>query len=235
MEAIYQDKIYNADCLEVLKEMPGNSIDLLVTDPPYGISFMGKSWDKALPDKRVWVECLRVLKDGAFAFVMSIPRVDCLSRMIISLEDAGFMVNFTPVFWVYASGFPKAQNIGKAIDKRLGVKRKFIGEYTHPDGKKRNWTQHSKSNTEIPFGHTEGIERNITLPATPQAKALDGSYGGMQLKPSVEVIIVAQKPKTEKIYVDQALLWYEERQEVLRGLASELKVCYNIDSVEWEK
>ncbi|KKL96522.1 hypothetical protein LCGC14_1843610, partial [marine sediment metagenome] len=63
---------------------------------------MGKSWDKALPDINVWKECLRVLKPGAFAFVMSIPRSDCLSRMIISLEDAGFRVDFTPIYWAYA-------------------------------------------------------------------------------------------------------------------------------------
>jgi len=74
----------------------------------------------------------------------------------------------------------------------------------------------------------------ITVPTTPQAKALDGSYGGMQVKPAVEVIIIAQKPKTAKTYVDQALLWYEERQAVLCGLATELKRCYNIGDVEWE-
>ena len=92
------------------------------------IAFMGKNWDKALPDIEIWKQCLRVLKPGAFAFVMSIPRADCLSRMIVSLEDAGFMVNFTPIFWAYASGFPKAQNIGKAVDKRLGVERTKTGE-----------------------------------------------------------------------------------------------------------
>src|SRR3990167_7895533 len=112
------DKIYNEDCLETLKRMPDSSVDLMVTDPPYGLNFMSKDWDKALPDRQIWVECLRVLKDGAFAFVMSIPRADCLSRMIISLEDAGFNVGFTPIYWAYASGFPKAQNIGKAVDKR---------------------------------------------------------------------------------------------------------------------
>lgn len=182
--------IHNCDCLEGIRELPENSIDLLVTDPPYGISFMGRSWDKALPDKKVWAECLRVLKPGAFAFVMSIPRSDCLSRMIISIEEAGFMVNFTPIFWTYATGMPKAQNISKVIDKKFGV----------------------------------GSE----------AKALDGSYS-YNPKPSVEVIIVAQKPKTAKTFVDQALLWYEERQIILQELAIELKVCYNIDGVEWEE
>ena len=192
-------EVYLGDCLEIMSSIPDKSIDLILTDPPYGIGFMGKDWDRALPDKRIWSECYRVLKDGAFSFVMSIPRADCLSRMIISLEDAGFRVNFTPIFWAYASGFPKAQNIGKAIDKRLGAERKIIGKYsrvTQGDSGRYNW-----HNTE----QVGGTSVNITKPATPQAKALDGSYGGFQPKPAVEVIIVAMKPLSEKTYVDQAL------------------------------
>ena len=113
--------IENCDCLDGLSRIENNSIDLLVTDPPYGIGFMGKDWDRALPDKRIWEECLRVLRPGAFAFVMSIPRSDCLSRMIVSLEEAGFRVDFTPIYHAFASGFPKAQNISKAIDRRLSL------------------------------------------------------------------------------------------------------------------
>jgi len=142
---------------------------------------MGKAWDKALPDKAIWQECLRLLKPGGFAFVMCIPRADCLSRMIISLEDAGFLVNFTPIFWAYASGFPKAQNIGKAVDKRLGAEGTVQICKKDGDGQLR------------------------PIPATPQAKALDGSYGGFQPKPAVEVIIVAMKPLSEKTFVDQSL------------------------------
>jgi len=188
------------------------------------IGFMGKDWDKALPDKRVWQECLRVLKDGAFAFVMSIPRADCLSRMIISLEDAGFNVNFTPIFWAYASGFPKAQNIGKMVDKRLGLRTDESVRFSTA-GK-------DIGNKLLPNPIVKGYKK--PKPLSDQAKALDGSYAGFQVKPSVEVIIVAQKPKTAKTYVDQALLWYEERQVVLCGLATELKRCYNIGDVEWE-
>ncbi len=89
-------------------ELPDESMDCMVTDPPYGISMMGRDWDRAVPSVEIWKECLRVLKPGAFAFVMCIPRQDCLSRMIINLEDAGFMVNFSPIYWTYATGFPKA-------------------------------------------------------------------------------------------------------------------------------
>ena len=185
---------YCGDALGILPELQSDSIDLLCTDPPYGISFMGKSWDKALPDKNIWAECLRVLKPGAFAFVMSIPRADCLSRMIISLEDAGFMVNFTPIFWAYASGFPKAQNIGKAVDKRLGVKREVISGTPKPEEYFGKFDQ--RSSTERPKDNGA---------VSPQAKALDGSYGGFQPKPAVEVVIVAMKPLSEKTFVDQAL------------------------------
>ena len=190
-------KQYYSDALKVLSGLEGDSVDLLATDPPYGISFMGKDWDKALPDIDIWRECLRVLKAGSFAFVMSIPRADCLSRMIISLEDAGFLVNFTPIFWAYASGFPKAQNIGKAVDKRLGVEREVVGarhRNVKPYDDSAGWNQNE---TQGDYKYTEA--------QSPQAKALDGSYGGFQPKPAVEVIIVAMKPLSEKTFIDQAL------------------------------
>ena len=218
-EPYYHDDsavIYCVDCRDILKKIPKESVDLLLTDPPYGIGFMGKDWDKALPDKEIWQECLRVLKDGAFAFVMSIPRADCLSRMIISLEDAGFKVNFTPIFWAYASGFPKAQNIGKAVDKRLGVEReKILKPIAYRDS--NCWGIPNKSSRGNQWGivqaddkgkgKRQGIQGMVedSLPSSSQAKALDGSYGGFQPKPALEVIIVAMKPLSEKIYVDQAL------------------------------
>ena len=225
------------DALTELKKLEDESVDLLCTDPPYGLNFMGKAWDKALPPIEVWKECLRVLKPGAFAFVMSIPRADCLSRMIISLEDAGFMVNFSPIFWAQAQGFPKAASISKMVDKRLGAEREVVGRYQLPNG--QEWNLEQATNPDVdhvePAFTASGVRTlSITAPATPQAKELDGSYS-YNPKPAVEVIIVAQKPMTAKTYVDQALLWYEERQRVLCGLATELKRCYNIGDVEWEK
>lgn len=107
------------DCLEGLKALDDNSVDAVVTDPPYGLSFMGKDWDKALPDIEVFKECLRVLKPGRFACVMSAARSDLQSRMSILLEDAGFNIGFTPLYWTYASGFPKAGDTSKMVTKRL--------------------------------------------------------------------------------------------------------------------
>ncbi len=188
---------YYIDALIGLEQLDNNSIDLICTDPPYGISFMGKDWDKAIPKVEIWQECLRVLKHGAFAFVMSSPRQDVLSRMIIRLEDAGFVIAFTSLYWTYASGFPKAQNISKVVDKKFGVEREVIGKGKAGlgSGKTYAFTDNNKTN---------GIV-DITAPATPQAIALSGSYGGFQPKPALEPIIVAMKPLSEKTFVDQAL------------------------------
>jgi len=227
----WENKIICGRNPEALKPIPDESMDELATDPPYGYSFMGRDWDKAVPNVEVWRECLRVMKPGAFGFILCAPRQDCLSRMIVNLEDAGFWVNFSSIYWTYASGFPKAQNISKAIDKKeckkqleekLGRKptrkefeeewkkfRKVIGTKTHyyPDsncwGVPRNissdgFFQSENKNTDL-------SNISITIPTTPQAKALDGSYGGFQPKPAVEVVIVVMKPLSEKTFVDQAL------------------------------
>src|SRR3989304_1017524 len=122
------DEVIEGDCSEVLCGLEAESVDLVVTDPPYGYSFMGKDWDKAVPSVEIWRECLRVLKSGAFVFVMSSPRQDVLSQMIVRLGEAGFNMGFTSIYWAYASGFPKAINISKAVDKRLGMKRQIISE-----------------------------------------------------------------------------------------------------------
>ena len=192
-------QILHGDSLEILspfaeKPIPNDSVDLLCTDPPYGYSFMGKSWDKTLPDIGVFKECFRVLKPGAFAFVMSAPRSDVCARMMLMLEDAGFEIGFTPIYWTYASGFPKAMNIGKMVDKRNGVEREVVGR--NPNSRENCDT----SNTLYESG-TVGKTAHITKGSGP----LEGSYGGFQPKPAVEVVIVAMKPLSEKTYVDQAL------------------------------
>ena len=265
------DLILRGDALDKLKELEDDSVDLLCTDPPYGYSFMGKDWDKALPNQEIWVECLRVLKPGAWAFIMAAPRQDVLSRMMIRLEDAGFDIDFTSMYWTYATGFPKANNIGKAIDKRggkfgenlkefvkyvkecrdlKGVSNKDIdtylglqsngataSHYTCVDGQQPRFPRMSlypklkeflelddrfdavvKENERLIVGKQHGamsgwdvdggtkfIDRDITEPLSDLGKKFEGSYGGFQPKPAVEVIIVAQKPPTEKTQVDQAL------------------------------
>ena len=209
-----KNEIIIGDCKDVLKKYPDESIDCIVTDPPYGYSFMGLSWDKVLPSPEALTECCRVLKPGAFGFFMCAPRQDVLSRMIIRLEDAGFNVNFSSMYHTYSSGFPKSQNVSKVIDRRAGAEREVIGVREDFKNKKAAETKRgSDSKRDRNDFHDPGRggfrdpsqSWNITLPATPDAKKLDGSYGGMQLKPAVEIIIVCMKPLSEKTYVDQAL------------------------------
>lgn len=96
------------DCLERLKELPDNSVDSVVTDPPYGLSFMGKKWDYDVPNVDVWKECLRVLKPGGHLLAFAGTRTQ--HRMAVRIEDAGFEIR-DMIAWVYASGFPKSHNL----------------------------------------------------------------------------------------------------------------------------
>lgn len=192
-------QIIHGDALKELAKLPDESVDLICTDPPYGLEFMGKDWDKAVPCTETWKECIRLLKPGAFAFIMSSPRLDVLSQMVIRLNEAGFKTDFTPIYWTYASGFPKAMNISKAVDKRLGAEREVIG--INPNSRP------NCEGIEYVAGGTKNC-KEVPLygkAVTTEAKSLDGSYGGFQPKPAVEVIIVAMKPLSEKTYVDQAM------------------------------
>ena len=180
--------VKNGNSLDLLKDVKSDSVDCMVTDPPYGISFMNKDWDKAVPDVAIWKECLRVMKPGAFAFVMCSPRSDVQAEMVIKLKEAGFEVNFTNLYWVYASGFPKAMNISKAVDRKLGYERTRV---PNPNSLNQN-------KEVLKYGFKDEA-------ISDEAKRLSGSYAGIQMKPAVEVIIVVMKPLSEKTYVDQAL------------------------------
>jgi DNA modification methylase len=209
------NKIINGDSLKVLKKLEDESVDLVCTDPPYGYSFMNRDWDKAVPALEIWQECLRVLKPGGFCFVMSAPRSDVQSRMMVRLEDAGFNIGFTPIYWTYATGFPKASNVGKMVDKKLGKKREVVGKYKHPRSiekgvEDKSWGKKSMKIT-LEGGAYGDDKRTLeeiqqrTAPASEEAKKLEGSYVGYQPKPAVEVVLVAMKPITEKTTIEQAM------------------------------
>lgn len=101
------------DCLEKLKEIDDNSIDSVVTDPPYGLAFMGKKWDYDVPSVEIWKEVLRVLKPGGH--LLSFGGTRTYHRMVINIEDAGFEIR-DQIMWIYGSGFPKSQNVSIQID-----------------------------------------------------------------------------------------------------------------------
>lgn len=170
------------DCLAGLKELEDNSIDSIVTDPPYEIGFMGKQWDNTgiAYSVELWKECLRVLKPGGH--LLSFGATRSYHRMAVAIEDAGFEIRDS-IHWTYGSGFPKSLNVGKAIDKRGGAEREKIG--TKQTGDPVNWF--SNMDTEPRNGLVD-----ITTPATEQAKTWEG--WGTALKPSHEPIVVARKP-----------------------------------------
>ncbi len=110
--------LHLGDCLETLRAMPACSVDSIVTDPPYGLSFMGKRWDYDVPSTEIWAECLRVLKPGGHLLAFAGTRTQ--HRMAVRIEDAGFEIR-DMIAWVYGSGFPKSLDVSKAIDKMGGV------------------------------------------------------------------------------------------------------------------
>jgi DNA modification methylase len=110
-------EIRTGDCLDVLKTMSANSVDAIVTDPPYGLAFMGKKWDYDVPSEAIWRECLRVLKPGGHLLAFAGTRTQ--HRMAVRIEDAGFQIRDL-IAWVYGSGFPKSLDVSKALDKVNG-------------------------------------------------------------------------------------------------------------------
>jgi DNA modification methylase len=160
------------DCLEQLRELPDNSVDSVVTDPPYGLSFMGKKWDYDVPSVEVWAECLRVLKPGGHLLAFAGTRTQ--HRMAVRIEDAGFEIR-DMIAWVYGSGFPKSLDVSKAIDKAAGAEREVVGPAT-VGGK----------------GQGNAYGTITRPPATAPATAWQG--WGTALKPALEPITVARKP-----------------------------------------
>jgi len=103
--------IYNGDCLEIMRSMSDSSIDAIVTDPPYGLGFMNKNWDRGVPTAEYWAEALRVAKPGAM--LLSFGGTRMWHRLAVEIEDAGWQIRDT-IAWVFGSGFPKSHDISKA-------------------------------------------------------------------------------------------------------------------------
>jgi DNA modification methylase len=185
------------DCLEKMRELDDNSVDSIVTDPPYGISFMSKGWDKGVPSVEIWKECLRVLKPGGH--LLSFAGTRTQHRMATNIEDAGFEIR-DMIAWVYGSGFPKSMNIGKAIDKLEGNERIEVGVSTQGSGASRiKLSNHEKGDTGI--GYMDGSGK--TFEVTKGNSQYEG--WGTALKPALEPITVARKPIEEKTIAKNVL------------------------------
>lgn len=111
IKSINNGELLNGNSAVELKRVPADSIDVVMTDPPYGLEYDKYKWDKDLPEVGIWVETLRVLKPGGFAFIMCSPRQDLLSFQIMILRKAGFFINFTSLYWIYKTGMSNARKI----------------------------------------------------------------------------------------------------------------------------
>lgn len=181
------------DCLEVLKTIPDNSVDSVITDAPYGLSFMNKKWDYDVPSKDIWEECLRVLKPGGH--LLSFGGSRTYHRMAVAVEDAGFEIR-DQVIWVYGSGFPKSHNVGKAIDKLQGNEREVVGERKVLDMNGGNY-KNTFAETDKHFDITKGNS--------------EWEGWGTALKPAHEDIVKAIKPGGEEYETDHPPFYYSPK------------------------
>lgn len=194
--------LVNSDNLEYLKSIPDNSIESCVTDPPYGLKFMGNKWDYSVPTIELWKEVLRVLKPGSHALVFCGTRTQ--HRMVCNLEDAGFEIRDV-ITWMYGSGFPKSLNISKQIDSQLlmgngGTRNLKNVEQTYGEGH----YELIGVNNGILGEKTVFNRRHLTAQTEP-AKEWDG--WGTALKPACEFITLVRKPISEKNIALNILKW----------------------------
>lgn len=195
MNAFFEDeksRIFCGDNRAVLPLLPENSVDSIVTDPPYELGFMGKAWDKSgiANDAAMWREALRVLKPGGY--LLSFGGSRTYHRMACAIENAGFEIR-DQIMWVYGSGFPKSLDVSKAIDKAAGAEREVVAVNKNGSGTQPSkLTNHGEGDTGIGYMDGSGKVFDVTASATDAAKQWEG--WGTALKPAHEPICVARKP-----------------------------------------
>lgn len=185
-------QLHHGDCLAILPTLEDCSVDAIVTDPPAGIAFMGKAWDRDKGGKTEWIDwmfevalqCRRVIKPGGHALVWAIPRTSHWTGS--AWEDAGWQVR-DKIYHVFGSGFPKSMDVSKAIDKAAGAEREVVG--------KGSSAISTRKDLRVDNGTVCGAKSStfeLTAPATPEAKQWAG--WGTALKPAAEEWWLFRKP-----------------------------------------
>ena len=195
------NKIIQGDCLEKLKELEENSVDSIVTDPPYELGFMGKSWDNTgvANNPLMWAECLRVLKPGGY--LLSFGGTRTYHRMAVAIEDAGFEVR-DMIEWIYGSGFPKSLNIGKVTDKFLKTGN---ASWNGTGDSSNGALGYSKLQHKQDYRPEDYSNRHQNKDEITEDKAKQWEGWGTALKPAHEPICMARKPLAEKTVAENVL------------------------------
>lgn len=191
------NKVYCGKMEDVLVDFTEDAIDSIVTDPPYGLNFMGKKWDYDVPSVTQWKEAYRVLKPGGYMLVACGTRTQ--HRMVVNIEDAGFEIRDV-ITWHYGSGFPKSLDISKQIDKKAGAEREIIDKNKAGSTSKAFHLREQYDGTNL---FLTGGEYDITEPATDAAKEWEG--WGTALKPATEFWTLCRKPISENTVAENVL------------------------------
>jgi len=178
--------VIEGDCRTIMGSLAPNSVSAIVTDPPYGLEFMGHGWDRGVPGSDFWTRALRVAKPGAHLLAFGGTRT--YHRLVCAIEDAGWEIRDC-LMWLHGQGFPKSHNIGKSIDKAAGAEREVVGRRTDRAATPKQDIRGGN----FMNGINGGIDCSaITAPATDAARQWEG--WGTALKPAVEPIVLARKP-----------------------------------------
>lgn len=191
--------LLHGDCREMLALIDDNSVDSIVTDPPYGLKFMGKQWDHSVPSVEVWEECLRVLKPGGHLLAFFGTRT--YHRGVVNIEDAGFEIR-DQLGWGFLQGFPKSHDVSKAIDKHLGAERQVVAE-GKPVKRMIPGADQNKTGSWIKDNGREYVPTE-TAPGSAEAAQWEG--WGTALKPSWEPVCLARRP-LEGTVAENTLRW----------------------------
>jgi len=187
--------VVTGDSLLVMPTIADESVDSIVTDPPYGLRFMGKDWDRGVPGIAFWLEAFRVLKPGGYLLAFGGTRTH--HRLVCAIEDAGFEIR-DEIQWLYGSGFPKSLDLSKAIDKAAGAEREITGP-----GRRNGVKGDNEKQQDCLI--RPGGKHDETAPATGAARQWQGF--GTALKPACEPICLARKPLSEKTVAANVLKW----------------------------